>query len=259
MQKEDDRQRLWVLIGLAGSGKTTFSRRVWEENPGFTLRVCLDEIIQMTSFYKYDPALDFLYGDFEKTTIVKALASGLNVIVDRTNLTRGHRLYFLNIGKKVKNMADKLYKYLLSESATLWELKDKKNLILKELQSMWEQGKGLETVIFDAFREVIMSYSEGESMTLFGKARIPSLEKHLKRVSNIEFVGVYFDVPPQVCLERRLKDPLNIVREQTQKVNWKKVLESMKKQLEIPSYKEGFNKLLYVNKDGVVRFIKPLQ
>jgi hypothetical protein len=246
-----ERQRLWILIGLIGSGKTTFSKKIWEEDPGRTVRVCLDEIIQMTSFYKYDPSLNFLYGDFEKTTIIKGLVMGLDVIVDRTNLTKGHRLYFLDMGKSVRDVARKLYGYV-GEMSSLWELRDKKEILLDHLYRMWNDGRGIETVVFDNFRELIENFSQEKFPSLFDGERL-SLMEHIKRVSNLEFVGVFFDVPSSVCLERRLKDPLNILREQAQRIDWRTVLESMKKQLEKPSLQEGFDRLLVVDKDGSVR------
>jgi len=253
----DDSQKLWILTGLIGSGKTSFSKKIWEKNPTTTLRVCLDEIIQMTSFYKYDPRLNTLYGDFEKVSIVKGLVNGLDVIVDRTNLTREHRLYFLDIGKKVKGVADTLHKFLLIKSSSLWEPRDIKNLLLRELYFLWNEGRGVETLIFDAFNELVEGYSEGEFLTLFENKEKPSLENHLQRVSNLKFVSVYFDVPPEICLERRLKDPSNILREQVQKINWEEVLNSMKRKLETPRIEEGFDSILYVNKDGEISSVEP--
>ena len=54
----DEGLALWLLIGLIGCGKTTFSRRIWEKNPVGTLRICLGEIIpeeRGTSGFGYDP------------------------------------------------------------------------------------------------------------------------------------------------------------------------------------------------------------
>ena len=244
----------WLLIGLIGSGKTTFSRKLWARDPQNTIRVCLDDIIQMMSFYNYSLELKPLYGEFERIPIVKGLLYGYNVVVDRTNLTREIRAYFLHIPRKIRELASGLYDVILSEERGLFP-GNRERLVLAVNSFLEGQKAGeKDEDIVGAFLEIIeKKLDEAKEIPLFGEERIPGILEHLDRLKKLRIVGVYFDIPPDVCLERRLKDPMNRFREQTRKVDWKNVLDKMLMMLEIPSLEEGFDEILYVDETGNVR------
>jgi len=243
----------WLLIGLIGSGKTTFSRKLWAKDPENTIRVCLDDIIQMMSFYNYSLELKPLYGEFERIPIVKGLLYGYNVVVDRTNLTREIRAYFLHIPYKIRELASGLYDVILSEETGLFP--GNRERLLQAVSSFLEKQRSDEDEdIVNALLEIIeKKLDKAKEIPLFGEERIPGLLEHLDRLKKLNIVGVYFDIPPDICLERRLKDPMNKLREQTRRVDWKSVLDKMLMMLEVPSLEEGFDEILYVDETGSVR------
>jgi predicted kinase len=66
-----------------------------------TVIVNYDSIFPMLSGgeYKYEAAKVPIYRVIEETAIISALKNGLNVVVDRTNLTRKIRARYIEMGK----------------------------------------------------------------------------------------------------------------------------------------------------------------
>lgn len=227
--------RLYILIGPIGAGKSTFARKMYLRNPDRTIRICLDDIIQMTSFYNYDPELDDFYRDIETSAIVKALLRGMDVIVDRTNLTRRHRERFIRIGKIMKDFAIKLTAVL--EQGDFFS---KEEEILKK-----SIGRIVEEIDDDYIKNLLLSSLPeitGEMTVLFPHGA----KNPFKLLKKLKIIGVYFKTPYEICLERRLNDPLLSLREITRKINWKKVLDKMIQILELPSLEEGFDELIEI-------------
>lgn len=92
---------LWVLVGLPGAGKTTFAFQLWKENPTGVIRVCLDDLIWMASFYGYRRELEEYYRTVEEAAILRGLKDGRAVVVDRTNLTREIRARLIHLARTV--------------------------------------------------------------------------------------------------------------------------------------------------------------
>ena len=118
-----------MLVGISGSGKTTFAKRVQDENPG-------DRYVVLSS----DDIREELYGDasvqkdhakvFEimMQRTLEHLEKGNSVIYDATNLYRENRM---NVVKKIRNVVDceMICVYcpvLVSESIRRQDLRDRK-------------------------------------------------------------------------------------------------------------------------------------
>jgi hypothetical protein len=71
-----------MLVGLIGAGKTTLAQQLWATDPKKTIRSSLDEIIQMISFYSYEPEMSDFYSGIERSTIINGLLDGYKVIID---------------------------------------------------------------------------------------------------------------------------------------------------------------------------------
>lgn len=76
------------------------------------------------------------------------------------------------------------------------------------------------------------------------------IREKLKNLMQTEIVCVYFDIPFEICIERRMNDPYNVVRDRVQKINWKAVIKRMKKKFEPPDKSEGFDRMYVVNQSG---------
>lgn len=76
--------KLLVLQGIPGSGKTTFARKLVEEDTSW-VRVNRDDLRNMRGVYII-PAQEHLIDEWETFCIKQALSDGYNVVADSTNL-----------------------------------------------------------------------------------------------------------------------------------------------------------------------------
>ena len=83
--------KVYVMIGLAGSGKSSWAR--WTAKCDFnTIRICLDDIRDMIKDgYTFDYQLEPMVRNMGAVLIEQVLLTGKNVIVDECHLLREHR------------------------------------------------------------------------------------------------------------------------------------------------------------------------
>jgi predicted kinase len=95
------RSRITVLVGISGSGKSTWAHTEWAKDPMNVVIVNRDSIRQslfgfteqsIKDYYNHDKlhSLEKEVTRYEDTMIQEALASGKDVIVDATHLRRGY-------------------------------------------------------------------------------------------------------------------------------------------------------------------------
>jgi predicted kinase len=80
-------QVMLILSGLQGSGKSTFAKRLLEENPGQWVRVNWDTQRRQTPGYKFSKAAENKIKTDSYDQVRSAAAAGLSVVIDNTNLT----------------------------------------------------------------------------------------------------------------------------------------------------------------------------
>jgi len=239
---------LWILIGPVGAGKTTFARKLLLENQGSMIRVSMDDIIQMLTFYKYLEDLKILYRDHERLSILKGLALGYSVVIDRTNLTREIRKYFIDLAHRVKTATKELYDIYMFELSSLFmkEPREVYQVLEEHVKNAYSDDPVFEAALLSLLKEII---SKDEN--LFGGPRITSPRKHLEKVSNLIIKGVWFDIPWEIALERREQDEVSrMLRESIEKINWKNIMEKMRAMFEPPLREEGFDFLYRIDLDG---------
>lgn len=238
---------IWLLIGLVGAGKTTLAQKLWATDPKGTIRSSLDEIIQMMSFYNYEPKMNSFYGGVERSAIIDGLIDGYKVIVDRTNITRKIRKQFVSLVKKIKEVSREHLQLFDTLKEGIFIEKCERNLIESILVE--ESRKNID--IYSSFLKLVRDWKVKRKEPGLFTQESSFIKKKLKCIIQTEIVGVYFDLPEETCIQRRLSDPLNVVRDRVQKINWKAVIHKMKKKFEPPEINEGFDRIYTVNQTGI--------
>jgi predicted kinase len=85
--------RVILTKGLPGSGKTTWAMRVLAESPGAYKRVNKDELRVMLDGGKWSAGNERFVEAVRDQIILAALAAGVHVIVDDTNLDPRHETH----------------------------------------------------------------------------------------------------------------------------------------------------------------------
>lgn len=87
--------KIEVLVGMIGSGKSTFARRRAREGALVISHDWLTEMLHAE--YRYEPGLRDCYRQMEDALARWALVWGRDVVVDRTHLTRESRRRWLDL------------------------------------------------------------------------------------------------------------------------------------------------------------------
>ena len=80
-------QVMLILSGLQGSGKSTFAKRLVEENPGQWARINWDTQRRNTPGYKFSKEAEKQIREYSYMQVRDASALGKSVVIDNTNLT----------------------------------------------------------------------------------------------------------------------------------------------------------------------------
>jgi predicted kinase len=88
-------QHILILIGISGSGKSTFAKQFVQENPTY-LRLNRDDLrrsilpVPLGDYWKWDDnrknRIERLVSELEKSALLSALESGWNIVMDNTHL-----------------------------------------------------------------------------------------------------------------------------------------------------------------------------
>lgn len=88
-EKKKHMGKMIVLIGLPGSGKSTYARKQMEEN-GNVMRVNRDEIRSML-FKNWKGKKEQVVSEIEKAAIISAVSNQYDIIIDDTNVSPNTR------------------------------------------------------------------------------------------------------------------------------------------------------------------------
>jgi predicted kinase len=85
--------KLYLLIGMIASGKSTYARRRADEG---ALVISHDDLVQMLhARYRYEPALKPAYRAMMRELAREGIAAGRDVVIDRTHLGRDSRAFWV--------------------------------------------------------------------------------------------------------------------------------------------------------------------
>lgn len=86
-------KKVIMMRGLPGSGKSTRSKQILDENPGVYKRINRDELRAMFDNAQIDAANEKFIRQVRDMLIIKTLEDGKNVIVDDTHLSEKNETY----------------------------------------------------------------------------------------------------------------------------------------------------------------------
>lgn len=110
--------KVYVMIGLTGSGKSSWAR--WTARCDFnTIRICPDDIRSMIKTgYTFDYQLEPMVRSMGAAMIEQVLLAGKNVIVDECNLLREHRQQLYTRIKEISPEAEIIYVWVKCSEAS---------------------------------------------------------------------------------------------------------------------------------------------
>ena len=95
--------KLFILIGIPCSGKSTYAKKVILNNPN-TILISTDEIRkQLTGVYLFSEKTNLLVMKTAKKMVYQALMHGVDVIYDATNTNKNYRKSIIGISKKTSS------------------------------------------------------------------------------------------------------------------------------------------------------------
>jgi len=78
-----------------------------------------------------------------------------------------------------------------------------------------------------------------------------------KQYQNIQTIGIYFNIPIEICIKRRLDDSLLRLREEySKKAYWSDIIKKQSNMMEKPSLTEGFDILFELDENSRVKVYK---
>jgi tRNA uridine 5-carbamoylmethylation protein Kti12 len=93
------KQKLILMMGVPGSGKSTHAKKYLDENTVIISRDSLREMIR--GEYVFDDKYEPFIKDLDRYAIKKALEDGFSVIVDETNVFESSRLSLVAVAEEM--------------------------------------------------------------------------------------------------------------------------------------------------------------
>jgi predicted kinase len=90
--------KLEILVGMIASGKSTYARQRADDG---AIVICHDDLTAMVhASYRYEQEKRDLYREMEEAIVRVALEAELDVVIDRTHLTRESRWRWISFARE---------------------------------------------------------------------------------------------------------------------------------------------------------------
>jgi predicted kinase len=134
--------KVLILIGVPASGKSTWSLDFVRKNPDW-VRVSRDDFRFMLKDQPVcEPRIELLINTIQDSVILEALAKGLNVIIDNTNLKKKYIEHFAKLVEPYASVEFQIFDISLEKALERDEAREKK--VGKEvLERMFKQYENL--------------------------------------------------------------------------------------------------------------------
>jgi predicted kinase len=134
--------KVLILIGVPASGKSTWSLDFVRTNPDW-VRVSRDDFRFMLKGQPVcDPRIELLINTIQDSVILDALAKGINVVIDNTNLKKKYIEHFAKLVQPYASVEFQIFDISLNEALERDESREKK--VGKEvLERMFKQYENL--------------------------------------------------------------------------------------------------------------------
>lgn len=145
--------KLYITIGLIGSGKSTWAKKFAIENPN-TKIVSGDDLREMfAGYYLYDINFESILPTITRQIIVELLAAGYDVVLDECNLSRSNRELLVTSLNGIDCTA-----VVFVPKSKEWHLNNRYKHLRGYTFEQWDEVFDKHIEIFNRFNEVQENY-----------------------------------------------------------------------------------------------------
>jgi len=162
-------KKMIVLIGIPGSGKSTFANKLAKEE-GF-IRVNRDDIRMSCFGTEHNPAIEGSVTAIEQNIIKTALKSGKSVVIDNCNVKQSYRNEFMKIAESIGDVEyeEIIVKTSPEECMKRNEKRDRK-VPIEVIAKFAKEGKN---TIWGNYKPVKVTFSKKEANYLVQNDALP--------------------------------------------------------------------------------------
>lgn len=132
-------KKIILTRGLPASGKTTWAKKVIENNPGIYKRINKDDLRAMLDGGRWSPANEQFLLQIRDMIILKSLESGKHVIIDDTNLHPKHEKHIRDITKGLGEVEIKDFTHVDLKTCIARDAQRTKPVGEKNIRDMYNQ------------------------------------------------------------------------------------------------------------------------
>lgn len=140
-------QKINILVGIPGSGKSSYCRELMKKEPGIWKRINNDSLRESFDFSVYSKENEKIIGDTRNYLIKTFLKKGFNILIDNLNINSRNFTQVCEIAKSVNRNVQVFEKHFyvdLEEAIERDSKREGKAKVGEEVIKKWwkESGKG---------------------------------------------------------------------------------------------------------------------
>lgn len=138
-------QKIEILVGIPGSGKSTYCKQIMDKNPGLWKRINNDCLREMVDFGKWSKDDENIISDLRNHMIKDFLKRGYNILIDNLNINKRHLVTVCEIAKSLNidvQIYEKTFYIELEEAIERDSKRDGKAKVGEEIIKKWFKELG---------------------------------------------------------------------------------------------------------------------